>query len=354
MNAIEVMTKETGKARLMRHVIFWSVFFLLDLLKYQLISSDDLIVGVVFNICALLPQVIFTYIVCYGIIPIFIDKKSRLLAILLFLITSYVFAVINRLMIVHVAEELMAPLNEQEPVLEILTDWRFLLKRYMPSNWWVALVFIFVKYFVDKDRLLKKELGIEKQQVESELKTLKAQLNPHFLFNTLNNIYSLSVAQSPKTSDAIAKLSDMLDQILYRSNDKLVALKDEMHLIDNYIELEQLRYNERLDLSLKTDIEEDVSVPPLILLSLVENAFKHGAAEDDGSPDIDISVKSNSKGLQFLISNSVVEKKEKIDRETIGLQNIRKQLDLLYGNSYGLRIEQTENRYSVELEIKKP
>jgi LytS/YehU family sensor histidine kinase len=113
---------------------------------------------------------------------------------------------------------------------------------------------------------------------------LKTQLNPHFLFNTLNNIYVLSLENSEKTQKSIEKLSKILDHVLFRCNTKYVSLSSEIELLENYIELEKLRYDDRLQINFNNHIEQDVKIAPLILLSLVENAFKHGAGEDSVSP----------------------------------------------------------------------
>jgi LytS/YehU family sensor histidine kinase len=122
-------------------------------------------------------------------------------------------------------------------------------------------------------------------------------------------------------------------------------------LIQNYIELEQLRYADRLELTFEKDIGQEIEIPPLVLLSLVENAFKHGAAEDEDSPDIDISVKSDVALFLFKVSNSIAKDKAESDKDPIGLNNIQKQLELLYGDRYNLQIDKTEDRFSVTLRI---
>jgi len=131
----------------------------------------------------------------------------------------------------------------------------------------------------------QKTLQIDKEKIETELNLLKAQLNPHFLFNTLNNIYVLALENSSKTAYSIEKLSEILDYILYRCTDKYSSLKAEVKMLENYIELEKLRYDDRLRVTLKKQIEKDIAIAPLILLSFVENAFKHGAGEDSGLMD---------------------------------------------------------------------
>ena len=179
------------------------------------------------------------------------------------------------------------------------------------------------------------------------------ELNPHFLFNTLNNIYTLSLNNSPKAPISIGKLSNILDHILYRCNSTFVSLSSEIELLRNYIELEKLRYDKRLKVNIHTNIESDREIPPLILLSLVENAFKHGAGEDSGSPEIDIQISNTEALFVFKIVNTVsndYENKNK-NKGNIGLLNIRKQLDLIYNKAYHLNIENLEHSFIVVLEI---
>ncbi|RSC96249.1 histidine kinase [Tenacibaculum singaporense] len=294
---------------------------------------------------------IISYFLAYYVIPKFLLKKKYVMTVVLFLIGTYLLAAFNRVLVVHVGETLIRKgVFTQEPILEILTDWKKLLFKYIPNMYLTTLVFLSVKYFLDYKRVKEKELVFEKEKTEAELKTLKAQLNPHFLFNTLNNIYSLSLSNSPKTPASIGKLSEMLDYVLYRCNTKLVLLSNEIKLIENYIELEKLRYDSRLKVSLINKVEKDIKIPPLILLSLVENAFKHGAGEDSGSPEIKIELLSSENSFKFKISNTV-SKDYVLKKESIGLSNVRKQLDLIYQDQYSLTIESGENEFNVALNI---
>ncbi|AZJ36961.1 histidine kinase [Tenacibaculum singaporense] len=294
---------------------------------------------------------IISYFLAYYVIPKFLLKKKYVMTVVLFLIGTYLLAAFNRVLVVHVGETLIRKgVFTQEPILEILTDWKKLLFKYIPNMYLTTLVFLSVKYFLDYKRVKEKELVFEKEKTEAELKTLKAQLNPHFLFNTLNNIYSLSLSNSPKTPASIGKLSEMLDYVLYRCNTKLVLLSNEIKLIENYIELEKLRYDSRLKVSLINKVEKDIKIPPLILLSLVENAFKHGAGEDSGSPEIKIEFLSSENSFKFKISNTV-SKDYVLKKESIGLSNVRKQLDLIYQDQYSLTIENEENKFKVVLKV---
>jgi len=284
------------------HIAFWGTLFVLGLSRALMKENHSLMKTFVYDLCMLAPQVLMAYYLAYFVIPKFFLKKKLYGSILLFLLGTYVMGVLARILIVHIGETLVrVPPFIQEPILEIFMDWKKLLLHYIPAIYSVSLIFLFIKYFVEYNRIREKDLTLDKEKAEGELKTLKAQLNPHFLFNTLNNIYTLSLVNSPKAPESIGKLSEILDHILYKCNSKFVLLSSEIKLLEDYIDLEKLRYDERLQVSFKTNIETDAEIPPLILLSLVENSFKHGAGEDSGSPKIEISITNKNSLFTFEI-----------------------------------------------------
>lgn len=192
------------------------------------------------------------------------------------------------------------------------------------------------------------------QKRTSELNALKNQLNPHFLFNTLNNLYALALKKSDKTPEVIAKLSEILDYILYQCDSNYVLLKNEVALLQNYIDLEEIRYGNRVKVSFNTDITNDAKIAPLLLLTFLENAFKHGVSQEINTASIEINIKANLQIIEFRIENTkpaISEKNNEENREAIGLKNIKKQLDLLYPNSYKLDVNNKGNLYAVNLKI---
>jgi len=237
--------------------------------------------------------------------------------------------------------------------VEILTDIPKLLYVYFFDILSSSAIFIFLKLLKDQFEIQKRALALEKEKAETELKLLKAQLNPHFLFNTLNNIYSLSFTSSPVTSQSIARLAEILDHILYRCNTPFVSLAAEISLVKNYIELEKLRYDDRLSVHFDTKVDEEINIPPLILLSLVENAFKHGASDDTGAPIIEISLEVNEENFIFTISNTIAQNTvtEQSPTERIGLNNLRRQLDLIYKEGYELDVTLESKYFKVQLII---
>jgi hypothetical protein len=356
MEPISRFVNYLKKKRIVSHILFWGTLFILELFRDLIVHDDNPTFSfpraLVYNATEIFSQVVASYFIVYFWIPKFIKPKKYFLSILVFSLGIYFSAIISRSLVVYIAEPFVrTPPFEQETFAEILTDYRWLIKHYIPSILQNSLLFVAVKFFLDERSEREKKLKLAKGKVELELNTLKGQLNPHFLFNTLNNIYSLSIDNSPKTTESIAKLSEMLDQVLYKNDSKFVPLESELALIENYIELEKLRYDERLKVSLTSDIQHKIQIPSLILLSLVENAFKHGAGEDDGSPVIDIIVKSRTKTFTFCVKNSISAHYKTDNKKTIGLVNIRKQLDLIYGNLYHLQINPQPTEFIVTLAI---
>lgn len=201
----------------------------------------------------------------------------------------------------------------------------------------------------EKNALENKFLQTQLQLKEQELKFLKMQIHPHFLFNTLNTLYGFSLKKSEHTPEMILKLSSLLDYILYQVDNPLVSLRAEIQHIKDYISLEKLRFQEGLQINFLSDISDDeIKIAPMLLLPFVENAFKHGS-HDNGVLQVNLQLKIDSKKLFFSVENSS-KKKEKSDNG-IGLSNLKKRLEMLYKNDYMLVIDQQEKMFKIQLEI---
>ncbi len=201
-----------------------------------------------------------------------------------------------------------------------------------------------------KLKRITQQLRIEKQQ--AELSYLKSQTNPHFLFNTLNNIYSLARIKSDLAPESILRLSKILRFMLYETGGDFISVEQELKIITDYIELEKLRYDESLTINFMQDIENmKQAIPPLLLMPLVENAFKHGVSETRGRPFINIHLSVNNRQLVFVVKNSTeAVHEEKPVVENIGLSNLRRQLELLY-TEYDLSLQQGTGVFIAELKI---
>jgi len=199
----------------------------------------------------------------------------------------------------------------------------------------------------------KEAQRLKSEGLESELRFLKSQINPHFLFNALNNVYSLSLIQSEKTPGTILKLSEMLRYILYDCNHEKVPLQKELAFISNYVDLMKLKddqiENITLDLPKHTGSE---MIEPMLFVPFVENAFKHGAAKTEEKAWIRIKLKVANQQLLFTAANSIPEVPYTKDSVGgIGLENVKRRLHLLYPNRHELKIEKTDKQFTVHLSI---
>lgn len=192
-------------------------------------------------------------------------------------------------------------------------------------------------------------------QSESELKLLQSQLSPHFLFNTLNNLYGLSLTQHEKIPPLLLRLSHLLRYTVYSSGEMFVPLKDELDYLTNYIEFEKIRLGDRL--KLKTDIElpvgDEYIIAPMLLIVFIENAFKHSKNTGEDEVLIDIGLKTWNNMILFSSKNSYRKQEQRFDRNSgFGLESIRKRLELLYKGAYQLDIKEESGIYSVALQLK--
>jgi sensor histidine kinase YesM len=215
-----------------------------------------------------------------------------------------------------------------------------------------------IKITLDFLKEHKRVADLEKAQLETELLFLKTQISPHFFFNTLNNIYSLAVEKSKKTPKIILRLSELMRYLLYETANKRQTLENEILCIQNYIDLERIRHNDELEVSMSVSGDiQDKEIAPILLLTFLENAFKHGAHKNIGEVKIDINLTIKKDFLYFTISNPMPLKTEHEERFSsssgIGLENVKKRLALGYNkNDYKLSFENDQNMFVVSLKIK--
>jgi LytS/YehU family sensor histidine kinase len=205
-------------------------------------------------------------------------------------------------------------------------------------------------YNYTKLKQSQQQLRIEKQA--AELSYLRSQTNPHFLFNTLNNIYSLARDKSDLAPESILRLSKILRFMLYETGGTYISVEQELKIITDYIALEKLRYDESLNINFSHDVEDmKQALPPLLLMPLVENAFKHGVSETRSQPFVEIHLSINNRQLTFLVKNSTEAfTGDRSVKENIGLSNLRRQLELLY-KDYNLSVQQGKSDFTTTLKI---
>jgi sensor histidine kinase YesM len=347
-----IFLKNIDLKRVFIHCIYWISFLLLYISGK---SNDTTYYDFTFVYTwKILAQATAAYGLIYWIIPQTLNKKKYLLFMLL--ATSWLYLVFVILMTFkYYYLEPKFPgffddwLGHKMSVPERLTSFKLIFREFSFITYPI-IILGFISFNRKQQRLLK----LEEEKKSMELKVLKNQLNPHFLFNTLNNLYALTLKKDDKAPEIIAKLSEILDFVLYRCNDDFVCIKKEINLLENYISLEKLRYNEnRLDILFTKDIHEDSKISPLILLTFVENAFKHGVINETEKAVIRMNLETKKQQVIFSIENTKPQNEtaKRPDKSQIGLENVRKQLDLLYSKSHLLEITENQKNFLVKLTL---
>lgn len=225
---------------------------------------------------------------------------------------------------------------------------------------------LFVVVFVGMLRFAKdwfeleaKKKELENEKLTAELSFLKEQINPHFLFNTLNNLYYLAYTKSDNTTEVIAKLSQMMRYMIYESNYQLVELSKEIEYMQSYVSLERLRLNNQIPIDFKVDGNPGgIKIAPLILITFLENAFKHGANSTNKNAWVNLSIKVDGKNCVYTVENSKAGTikingvhSDMATKSGIGLQNVKRRLELTYPGKYNLEVKDLSDRYYVQLKL---
>jgi len=333
MKRIESFINKILEHRVLSHVLYWTASVLL----WAIVGTFGrglTIEPLVNKLCYLPAQLIATYLLIYYQLPKLAFKKKYVSFLLSFLASAYVTTVIARFFKIYVYESILYSGNDKESISEILTQVSPLLAQYLM---WVYLFPVFtVLVKLTKDHFEQKQQmeRLKKDKANAELGFLKAQLHPHFLFNTLNNLYTLTLYKSDEAPDIVLKLAQILDYTLHQDKNKGIAIQKEVELIQNYIDLELLRYGDRLDLVFNKNIAlQNTTIAPLVLLSIVENAFKHGASGDHGRPKIHIDLNVQKDQLVFEVFNTkpkVAQADKTNFKKGIGMNNVKRRLDLIY------------------------
>ncbi len=207
-------------------------------------------------------------------------------------------------------------------------------------------------FFVSQ--LQKELLEKEKQKAEVELKALKAQINPHFFFNTLNSIYSMALDKDDRLPNTVLQLSDLMRYFLYKSQNNFIPLEKELTAVNDYIALQKLRSDAQLDIETKMSGEiGDRQIAPLLLITFLENAFKHGAKGSSENTFIRLDIKVEKNKLNFVVENNkgIIDEVNTGEYNGLGLENVKRQLELLYPGKHLLNIKDQPDRFSVALQL---
>lgn len=338
--------------RIIYHIVFWIAYILFKSYLQFDFARDTISVNMLLTVIA--AQAAFLLVKLPMVYTLFfiIDKylarqwniSKTILGITGLLVASLaLFMPIKQYLVLGVIYGVNASLQDALSLSSILAT-IFILG-------FVCSIAVAIKLVRSGMRQGKIQQEMVKRKLETELQFLKAQINPHFFFNTLNNIYALSRKKSDETPAVIMKLSKLFRFILYEAQKKFISIGAEIQVVENYIELERIRYNDKLKIIFNRSIDNEArSVAPLILLPFVENAFKHGASESRFNSYIHIDLKVEQASLYFTCANSKAEELVKSDSEKIGLGNIRRQLELLYPDHL-LEISDTNAEFKVLLKL---
>ncbi len=337
--------------RIILHLIFWAVFISFFAVVYGsfnenygeqfLIQLTDAIV-----------QIPAVYISLYVLMPRLLFQKKYGKFFLSLIGVVLVFCFLSWISYIYIQDPLFWP---DDTFVPEIWNWKKILKS-TGKIYPVVVLAIVIKWFKYWYRDQQRTQALEQEKLQAELKFLKAQVHPHFLFNTLNNLYALTLKQSQDAPEVVLKLSDLLDYMLYECNADWVPLKKEIKLVEDYIALEKIRYGNRLEISfdIRGEVENQM-IAPMMILPFVENSFKHGVSEEleQSWVSMDLTVKSES--LTLKVENSKSKNGVHEDRfdykQGIGLKNVQRRLDLLYEGNYDLNVLDTEDTYLVVLKL---
>ena len=286
------------------------------------------------------------YLNYFLFLPRFLAEKKGWRYFLEFALT---FAVLITLRI-HLERYLIDGYTHEE---RYLYSGRFLF-HVITTNLFIVIFLGMLRFAVDWFEFESRKKAVENERLLAELNFLKAQINPHFLFNTLNNLYYLAYTQSSNTTEVIAKLSQMMRYMIYDTNHLQVPLTKEIEYMQNYISLERLRLNNQIPINFNIEGNTDgVLIAPLIFITFLENAFKHGVSNHYPGAWVNILIQLRGKECIYKVENSKMSgtKPEAEEKSGIGLQNVKRRLELSYPEKNKLTIEDKPDRYVVQLNI---
>ncbi len=350
------------KYRIRRHLAFWTFWWLFQGFLYSFVAIArntpfhiQIVVSLTESFVYLFDHIFLAYTLMYFVIPQFLLKQKYWLTagwtLILFLITGAISAILSMMVLPQLRVILFGESFLQFRPAEASFFLGLLagLRGGITIGGLAAAIKLMKHWYLKEQR----NLQLQKENVESQLQLLKAQVHPHFLFNTLNNIYSYTQNTSPVAAKLLSGLSDMLRFMLYESNQSLVPLSKELRMLQDYINLEQIRYGNKLELHLDLPSEtNNLQIAPLLLLPLVENCFKHGTSNVLEQPWINLQVGIRGKQMHMkLLNGKVYKPKSAPGKSGIGIQNVRKRLELLYPGRHELNISEEEDVFIVNLKI---
>lgn len=346
---MKLTSRKIIQSILFQHFIFWSfLIFSIFLLIFGLegfLFQNFTPIRILSVFVSVFYIAVAVYINLLFLIPRFLKRKKYLSFGLLQFANIILFFLLNFYTSVLLENNSVSQINMiNEFIYEAI-----LISLFISITTFLKLLRDWINY--QEDSIKYKET--QRQKLEAELKLLRGQINPHFLFNTLNNLYALSLDKSDKTPDLILKLSDLMRYMLYDCRDSYVLIDKEISFIKNYLELEKIRIGEKANVDMKVMGSTGLQhIAPLLFIPFIENAFKHGTNRLLNHSFIKILFDLEKNGvIRFVIENTKDEKEHFIDKKYsgIGIENVKKRLSLLYPDKHSLKITDNQNIFKVEL-----
>lgn len=330
-----------------QHLLFWALSFYL-LLRIFSGNNEPAQIDYIYNGLFHLTLLSGVYINLLVLIPRILGKNRYFLYLLLVMLTIAMSSGFNILFFEHLVDYVL-------PGYYFISYYEF----YDIAQFFIAYIGLTTLLKLSKAwfqlSASEKRLSIaEKEKLDAELKALKSQINPHFLFNSLNNLYALSLKEDKQTPAFILKLSEVMRYIIYEANDDFVSLKKEVNFIKNYVALQKLRSDQRADITMEiTGKLGKHKVASLLFIPFVENGFKHGIKGETGNSYVHIYMDVLDNELHFKVENNkgIVDEIEKGQFNGIGLKNVRQRLTLMYPEKHTLTIRDKDNKFSVYLNL---
>jgi len=348
LKRLRTVINKLFQSRILKHVLFWcaSYYYLIHFFSItNNIERIDFIYTGVFHVTIILG----VYINLLVLIPRLLSKKRYLLYVLCIMALLAITAQLNIFIFSHAIDYFLPGYffvsNFSFPEL---VQFGFV---YFSVTTLLKLSGAWFRLLESKNHLIR----LEQEKANTELLFLKMQINPHFLFNSLNNIYSLSLKKDAMTPDSILKLAEVMRYMIYESNEQQVPLQQEINYLKNYIDLQRLRIRDSASVVFElTGETQGWLIAPLILLVFIENAFKHGikATIDQGFVHIRMCVTGDYLNMTVENSKGIIDEVENDTFRGLGLENVKKRLDLLYPKEHRLIITDAAEKYTVALQIK--
>ncbi|BFP42521.1 histidine kinase [Flavobacteriaceae bacterium GF1] len=354
---LEDLLKETTSPKYnityKHHIIFWATYFILNTLRWGSLHSD-FEYSLKTNIIGFPIHIALSYFNIYFLMPKFLYERKYIIYAVITILSLFVMLVVKFNLTYYFVDTNVMP---ESPGYTDHITLNYAITTMFGELYVVAFATA-IKITIDWLREHDKLHHVEKRQLATELKFLRSQVSPHFFFNTLNNIYSLTLEKSDKAPQVILKLSELMRYLLYATRKHKQDLRSEIECIQNYIDLERIRFNDllQIDIGISGNLDNKV-ISPMLLIPLIENCFKHGARKSIDKMCIAIDINVSNGFLYFNVSNTIPKNSSDSKMATrsggIGLSNVKKRLELGYDSKdYDLAIFEKDNTFNVMLKLK--